>query len=81
MDNGPEFSGRALVHMGFNGKFRDEWLNEHWVCQRRRSPDADRGVACRLQHRAAAYVPLQAKLRSSLLVPREGRSPTDVASR
>src|SRR5947209_4287690 len=74
MDNGPEFSGRALdtwayarggqlrfIRPGkptdnafvesFNGKFRDECLNEHWftsVAEAR----AHRSLARRLQHRA-----------------------------
>jgi len=76
MDNGPEFSGRALDTWAyargvqprfirpskpienafvesFNGKFRDECLNEHWFASGR-STEAHRSLACRLQHGASA---------------------------
>ena len=38
----------------FNGKFRDECLNEHWFVSLADAKAIDRGVARRLQHRPAA---------------------------
>ncbi len=48
LDNGPE-----RLHESFNGKFRDECLNEH-AATRSRSSKHNRTLATRLQQRASA---------------------------
>ena len=40
----------------FNGKFRDECLNEHWFVSLADAQGGDRSLAHRLQHRAAAQL-------------------------
>ena len=40
----------------FNGKFRDECLNEHWFVSLADAKARDRSVARRLQHRPAAQL-------------------------
>ena len=40
----------------FNGKFRDECLNEHWFVSLADAKAVDRSVARRLQHRPAAQL-------------------------
>ncbi len=56
----------------FNGKFRDECLNEHWFVSLADAQAADRSVAHRLQHRAAAQLRWPARRRSSLPATTEG---------
>jgi hypothetical protein len=65
-DQGPEFTGKALDQWAWergvalrliqagNGKFRDEYLNEHWF-RARRGAGTDRRLASGLQPGPAAY--------------------------